>query len=193
MIIIVGLGNPGKKYANNRHNIGFVVLDRYAQAVQSHFEEKKAFFAEIAQTEGVVLAKPTTFMNESGHATKVLLKHYEGPLVVVHDEINIPLGEVKCSIDRGSGDHNGVQSIIDHLGTNHFFRIRVGVRPVDEALIPRIAPPDGFEKFLLSDFTPMEEALLKKGIEKSLEIIKALPEMTFDEVMNKFNSKEGSK
>jgi peptidyl-tRNA hydrolase, PTH1 family len=186
-MIILGLGNPGAKFAKNRHNIGFMVLDEYATREDVVFEEEKTFFSHIARNEDMVLAKPDTFMNDSGKAAKVLLKQYGGELVVVYDEINVPIGEVKCSYDRGSGDHNGVQSIIDHLGHQKFFRIRVGVRPVHEALLPRIAPPDGFEKFMLSDFTPMEQELMKQGIEKAVKIMRELPNKTFEQLMNEYN------
>jgi peptidyl-tRNA hydrolase, PTH1 family len=186
-MIILGLGNPGAKFAKNRHNVGFMVLDAYAGQEDLSFVEEKSFFSQIARNGDMVLAKPDTFMNDSGKAAKVLLKQYGGELVVVYDEINVPIGEVKCSYDRGSGDHNGVQSIIDHLGHQKFFRIRVGVRPVHEALLPRIAPPDGFEKFMLSDFTPMEQELLKQGIEKAVKIVRELPDKTFEQLMNEYN------
>jgi peptidyl-tRNA hydrolase, PTH1 family len=186
-MIILGLGNPGTKYAKNRHNVGFMVLDAYAAQESLSFAEEKLFFSEVARTGDMVLAKPHTFMNDSGKAAKVLLKQYGDELVVVYDEINVPIGEVKCSYDRGSGDHNGVQSIIDHLGHQKFFRIRVGVRPVHEELLPRIAPPDGFEKFMLSDFTPMEQDLMKQGIEKAVKIIHELQNKSFEQIMNEYN------
>jgi peptidyl-tRNA hydrolase, PTH1 family len=182
-MIILGLGNPGGKYAHTRHNVGFMVLDRLAD----DFEASPIFFSNVAKAGEQILAKPDTFMNDSGKAAKALMKQYGKELVVVHDEINVPLGEIKCSYDRGSGDHNGVQSIIDHLGHQKFFRIRIGVRPVHEELLPRIAPPDGFEKFLLSNFTPMEAELLQQGIAKAVQIIKELPEKTFEEIMNRYN------
>jgi peptidyl-tRNA hydrolase, PTH1 family len=186
-MIILGLGNPGAKFAKNRHNVGFMILDAYAAQESLSFAEEKLFFSEVARTGDTVLAKPDTFMNDSGKAAKVLLKQYGDELVVVYDEINVPIGEVKCSYDRGSGDHNGVQSIIDHLGHQKFFRIRIGVRPVHEELLSRIAPPDGFEKFMLSDFTPMEQELLKQGIETAVKIIRELPDKTFDQLMNEYN------
>ncbi len=187
-MIIIGLGNPGKKYERTRHNAGFLALDELANREELHFNERTLFHSLVApHGEGMVLAKPQTFMNESGKAVKMLLKQYDGDLVVVYDDIDISLGEVKCSFGRGSGDHNGVQSIIDHLGHKEFFRIRIGVRPVHDELLPRIAPPDGYEKFLLSNFTSLEDELLKQGIGKAVEIIDALKTKTFDEVMNQYN------
>lgn len=186
--IVIGLGNPGGKFAKHRHNVGFMVLDAYADKTGLHFVQKELFHAQLAQDEvGTIYAKPETFMNDSGRAARMIAKQYNLPVVVVYDDIDIPIGIVKCSFDRGAGGHNGVQSLIDRLGTTAFARIRVGVRPVHEELLPRIAPPDGFEKFLLSDFAPMEDELKQKGIDRSIEIIEALKTKTFDEVMNEFN------
>ncbi len=182
-MIIIGLGNPGKKYERTRHNAGFMTLD----ALLLSFEYKKLFQSEIAEHEGMIFVKPQTFMNDSGIAVKKLVQQYGEELAVVYDDIDIALGEVKCSYGRGSGDHNGVQSIIDHLGHKDFFRIRIGVRPVHEELVPRIAPPDGFEKFLLSNFTSLEDELLKQGINRAVEVIESLKTKTFDEVMNQYN------
>lgn len=165
-----------------------MVLDAYGDKVGLHFVQKDLFHAQVAQdATGTIYAKPETFMNDSGRAARMIAKQYSLPVVVVYDDIDIPIGTVKCSFDRGAGGHNGVQSLIDHLGTTAFARIRVGVRPVHEELMPRIAPPDGFEKFLLSDFAPMEDELKQKGIDRSIEIIEALKTKTFDEVMNEFN------
>ena len=180
MKTIIGLGNPGKKYEDNRHNVGFMVLDMLSVG----FVEDKYAHAMVAQYDGLRLVKPQTFMNESGQTAR---QFKNDEVVVVYDDIDIPLGSVKCSFDRGAGGHNGVQSIIDHLGTTAFARIRIGVRPVHEELLPRIAPPDGFEKFLLADFAPMEIELKEQGIQKAIEIIEALKTKSFDEVMNGFN------
>lgn len=186
--IVIGLGNPGGKFAKHRHNVGFMVLDTYADNKGIHFVEKDLFQAQLAQDEvGTIYAKPETFMNDSGRAARMIAKQYNLPVVVVYDDIDIPVGTVKCSFDRGAGGHNGVQSLIDHLGTTAFARIRVGVRPVHEELLPRIAPPDGFEKFLLSDFAPMEDGLKKQGIDRAIDIIDALKTKTFENLMNEFN------
>lgn len=181
---IVGLGNPGNIYQDTRHNIGFVVLDRFADEIGASFVYDRYMDAQKAVVGEFILLKPETFMNDSGKA----LRHTKDtPVVVVYDDIQIALGEVKCSFGRGAGGHNGVQSIIDHLGTKDFFRIRVGVRPVSEELLSRIAPPDGFEKFLLSDFAPFEQELREQGIKKAVAIIEALKTKTFEEIMNAFN------
>lgn len=191
MIIVVGLGNPGKVHSKQRHNIGFMVLDALAEKKGLHFVEKQLFEASCAQSGDILFVKPLTWMNDSGRAVKMLCKQFcntqESMIAVLYDDITINLGEVKCSIAKGAGGHNGVQSIIDHLGTKDFFRIRIGVRPVHDELLVRIAPPDGFEKFLLSDFAPFEKELLDQSINKALVIIEALQTKTPEEIMNLYN------
>lgn len=188
MIIIIGLGNPGRAYNQNRHNIGFQTLDAYAEKNGLHFTEKAIFDAMVTNDEPLILVKPTTWMNNSGISVRSISKQFNDALItVVYDDIDIPIGQIKCSFDRGAGGHNGVQSVIDHLGTKEFFRVRIGVRPVHEELLPRIAPPNGFEKFLLSDFAPFENELHYQGISKAVDIIEDLKKISFVEVMNKYN------
>jgi peptidyl-tRNA hydrolase, PTH1 family len=188
MITVIGLGNPGGAYVGHRHNIGFQILDRFAEEEGTHFSERKILEAVTAQVgETLMLVKPMTFMNESGRSARAVMRNNDTSIVVVYDDIDIPLGTVKCSFSRGAGGHNGVQSIIDHLGTKDFARIRIGVRPVHEELLPRIAPPDGFQTFLLSNFAPFESELREQGIQKAIEIIKLLPEKSFEEITNQYN------
>lgn len=187
MNIVIGLGNPGNTYVRNRHNVGFMVLDVMAALEGLVFADKKLFSAKVTQFGEVLLVKPDTFMNLSGVSAKAVAKQYGGPVVVVYDDIDIALGEVKCSFGRGAGGHNGVQSLIDHLGTKDFLRIRVGVRPVHEELQSKILPPNGFETFLLSDFAPFEYELRDQGIGKAVKVIESLPFKSVEEIMNEFN------
>lgn len=188
MNIVIGLGNPGTTYVRNRHNVGFMTLSVMAALEGLHFNERKLFHSEIASfgTE-LLLAKPTTFMNNSGLAAAMLVKQHNGLVVVVYDDIDIPLGEIKCSFGRGAGGHNGVQSVIDHLGTKDFLRIRIGVRPVHEELQSKILPPNGFETFLLSNFAPFEDELRDQGIGKAIKVIEALPFKSTQDIMNEYN------
>jgi peptidyl-tRNA hydrolase, PTH1 family len=187
MTIIIGLGNPTKKHENDRHNVGFMTLDCFASKHSLSFENKNIFDAHIANEGEVVFAKPQTYMNDSGLSAQKLFKQYKEMPVVVYDDVDINLGEVKCSFGRGAGGHNGVQSIIDHLGTKDFFRIRIGVRPVHEELKSHILPPDGFQNFLLKPFAPFENDLKEQGIKKAIQIIEALKTKKFEDVMNEFN------
>lgn len=189
MIVIFGLGNPGEKYKNNRHNAGFQILDIFAEKNDCVFNEQKILLSDVANYENrILLVKPQTFMNHSGDSVLHILKNYPIKLLVVlYDDIDIEIGEVKCSYNRGAGGHNGVQNIIDRLGHKNFLRIRFGVRPIHDELKNRIAPPNGFEKFLLADFVPFEEEKKKEGMEKVFKIIKDLETLSVDELMNKYN------
>jgi PTH1 family peptidyl-tRNA hydrolase len=188
MHIVIGLGNPGKKYESHRHNVGMQVLDALALREGLSWEYKKMFHADLTQFGDLLLAKPDTFMNESGIAAAALARQYpDAAIVVVYDEINVPVGSIKCSVDRGDGGHNGLTSIIAQLGRKDFFRIRVGIRPVHEELLPKIAPPNGFETFMLSPFAPQEEELKEAGIAKAINVIESLPHKSASELMTEFN------
>lgn len=187
MDIFVGLGNPGEKHKNNRHNVGFLVLDSLARETDGDFSFNKIFNSDIFKKENALFAKPQTFMNLSGEAVRALEREYkDSRIVIIYDDVDIPLGEVKCSFDRGSGGHNGLQSVIDSIGSK-FFRIRIGVRPAHEELLNKISPPDGYEKFLLSNFTEIEKQKLEEGIEKAKKIVVDLQNISFEKVMNKWN------
>ena len=135
MKLIVGLGNPGAQYENTRHNAGFIILDEIQKSWNfPEFQINKKFNAQISEglKDGakIILAKPQTFMNLSGHCVKMLMDFYKIPienLVVVHDDLDIDLGAVKISLDASSGGHNGIESIIANLGTQKFKRIRIGI------------------------------------------------------------------
>jgi PTH1 family peptidyl-tRNA hydrolase len=187
MTIIIGLGNPTKKHEGDRHNAGFMALDAVAQKHEISFEDKSTFDAMIVNDGPLLLVKPQTYMNDSGISAQKLFKQYKEMPVVLYDDVDINLGEVKCSFGRGAGGHNGVQSIIDHLGTKDFFRIRIGVRPVHEELKSHILPPDGFQNFLLKPFAPFESELKEQGIKKAVAIIEAIKTKTFAEIMTEFN------
>lgn len=188
MLLVIGLGNPGQKYKDHRHNIGFQILDALICNETTSFTEKGIFSAAIAQLSEMLLVRPTTFMNHSGISVRALQKQYPDAIVVViYDDIDIELGEIKLSFGRGAGGHNGVQSIIDHLGTKDFIRIRVGVRPVHEELKNRILPPSGFETFLLSNFAPFEQSKKEEGVKKAIAVLTDLKTKTLEEVMNKYN------
>ena len=187
MAIIIGLGNPGKKHEEDRHNVGFMVLDMLIENKNFSFEYKNTFDAHIAKYGDLILVKPQTYMNDSGLCAKKLFKQYKELPIILYDDIDINLGAVKCSLSRGAGGHNGVQSIIDHLSTKDFFRIRVGVRPVHEELKDKILPPDGFQNFLLKPFAPFEKELKEEGVNKAIQLIQSLKSKSFEDVMNEFN------
>ena len=178
MFLIVGLGNPGKKYEKTRHNVGFMVLDAIASNFQFPiFNFQSKFNAQISKgltdNQKVVLAKPQVFMNNSGRAVKSLYTKYKIQdtkyIVVVHDDINIPLGKIKVSQGRGSAGHKGVESIIQSLGTKNFTRIRIGIQPA-------IGKPKNVEGFVLQPFKKSERPLLQTAIQDAIESLSSLLE-----------------
>lgn len=187
MIPIIGLGNDSTGLRNTRHNIGMQTLTRFAHEQGISLSSEKQLFADVGTSGELVLVLPHLFMNESGKCAGKVYQHYGVLPVIVYDDIDIPLGVVKCSFSRGAGGHNGVQSVIDHLGTKDFFRIRIGIRPTHEALQTAILPPNGFEQFVLKPFAPFEEEDKELAIKKALTIIEALKTKSFDEIMGEFN------
>jgi len=194
MYYIVGLGNPGEKYQNNRHNIGFMVLDILVSraglppAVLSARYSGKVSAGQLEQQDVMVLY-PDTFMNNSGRAVKKLVPSVETDhLVVLHDDVDLPLGQVRVSFGRGSGGHNGIASIIDSLGTKDFIRVRLGIAPTSlfTGLIKR---PVGekMPKFVLGNFSARE--LVKvKGVGKAvLEAVVTILNDGYMMAMNRFN------
>ncbi len=173
MRVIIGLGNPGKKYQNNRHNLGFVIIDALTQKLGGRFELNKKFQAEIAETtwhgEKIILAKPQTFMNNSGRATQAILDFYkETPnnLLVIHDDVDIPLGEIKLVMGQGSAGHNGVNSIIQRLGTKNFRRLRAGIQSDKQTSFWGNKKPT--DKFVLQNFSSGEKKKLAEITEKAV-------------------------
>jgi len=191
MILIVGLGNPGIKYKRTRHNIGFRVLDEFQR--ENNFPDFKFFkkfnaliFEGNIGRKKVILAKPQTFMNNSGQAVKNLTIHYSLPfinLIVVHDDIDLPLGKIRISKSRGSAGHKGIESIIKELRSKNFVRIRIGIRN-QELRIKNI------EKFVLQKFTEEEEKIIKKIIKESCSALKIILSEGLEKAMNKFNKND---
>lgn len=176
MTLIIGLGNPGKKYKKTRHNIGFRILDEFAR--KNNFPEfrlSKKFRALISEKDNVILAKPQTFMNDSGKSVKSLTENSSLPswqrtvLCIVHDDIDLPLGEVRIVKNRGAAGHKGVESIIKELSSKDFGRLRVGIQPG-----PGRGKPQKVEKFVLQKFDKEEEKIIEKTIQKAIKELRSL-------------------
>lgn len=191
MILIVGLGNPGKKFEKTRHNVGFMAVDGFQEKNNfSVFKLSKKSLAEISEgaldDEKVILAKPQTFMNNSGRAVKLLnskSKIQNSELFIVHDDLDLPLGKIRISVGRSSAGHKGVESVIKELKTKSFVRFRVGIKPVTSDKQQETKP----EKFVLQKFNREEEKILKEVIKKTIEAVKmALKEGT-EKAMAKYN------
>ena len=172
MLLIVGLGNPGRKYNSTRHNIGFMALDYLASKAGAVFKESK-WESDLVKTtlwsRPILLAKPTSYMNLSGKPVNRIASYYQIPpeqIVVIHDDLDLDAGRIKIVCGRGSGGHNGIKSIIEHLGTREFIRVRIGVgRPPDQV------PPASFvlSKFREEELVNIEQAF--SYIDQGIKII----------------------
>ncbi len=188
MILIVGLGNPGVKYSRTRHNVGFRVLDEFQK--ENNFPNFKLLkkFNSLASAgnftnKEILLTEPQTFMNNSGSAIKALIKFYKitSPnLVVVHDDIDLPLGKIRISKGRGSAGHKGVESIIKELKTKNFVRFRIGIQPLK-------GKPKNPEKFVLQKFLKEEEKIIKKITKTGCQALETALTKDTEKAMSKFN------
>lgn len=166
MKVIVGLGNPGEKYAKNRHNAGFLALDVLARKpeLSNHkFQLANKFESEILKSDDILLVKPQTFMNRSGESVSGIVNFYKvavDDLIVVHDDLDIRLGEYKIQKGVGPKVHNGLTSVEERLGKADFWRVRVGIDNRSENSEFRMAGED----YVLADFTLEENAVLDKVI-----------------------------
>jgi len=188
MILIIGLGNPDKKYEKTRHNAGFRVTDEIAVNFQFPIlNSQSKFNAQISkgviEDENVILAKPQTFMNNSGLSVKKIVASYKlqiPSIIVIHDDIDLPLGKIKIVKNRGSAGHKGIESIINNLKTRSFIRFRIGIQP-------KIGKPKNPEKFVLQKFTKGEEKILEEAIEKAVKAIEMVIKRGVEKTMNKYN------
>ena len=162
--LIIGLGNPGQKYESTRHNIGWMVLDILAKQLKLKFKKHSRNESEIAEGEGIILAKPLTFMNNSGRAVAKVAKYFGVPaenITVIYDELDLPIGTVRKRPSGSSGGHNGMQSIIDHLKTTNVERIRIGIGRSQ-------ADPS---EYVLKPFTRVQRAAIKPAIEETIALL----------------------
>lgn len=200
--IIVGLGNPGEEYALTRHNAGRIVLDTFAKSISADAlgVDKKlnalVSMATVAKKK-VTLVEPETFMNKSGLSVKPLVKVAKSKvfkggtaenLVVIHDDLDIPIGKFKISFNKSSGGHKGVESIIKAIGTEAFVRVRMGISPVSPS--GKLKKPSGealIGDFIVDPFKKAELELIKKSAKKVAQGLSVLVEHGKDKAMSEFN------
>ena len=185
--MIVGLGNPGERYENTKHNMGFMTLDLLAQALGSTFTMEKAFVAEVAETfvagEKIFLVKPQTFMNESGRAVKPLMTYYNldlAQLTVVFDDMDSPVGRLRLRERGSSGGHNGIKSLIVHLGSDEWKHVKIGIG----------RPKHGMKvvNHVLATFDAEDAPLAQEGIVKAKDaLLYYLESDDFNQTMSRFN------
>ncbi|MCT2534313.1 aminoacyl-tRNA hydrolase [Aquibacillus koreensis] len=185
MKCIVGLGNPGRKYAKTRHNIGFMVIDEMAKRYKWKLNKKKfngIYAIEAIGTEKVLLLEPQTFMNLSGESLQPLIDFYDiaiEDIVVIYDDLDLPPGKIRLRQKGGHGGHNGIRSIIDQLGTKEFKRIRVG--------IGRPQAPISVTDYVLGKFSDEDTEEIENSIDRSIKACEAWMNKPFQEVMNEYN------
>jgi PTH1 family peptidyl-tRNA hydrolase len=186
--LIVGLGNPGREYAGNRHNVGFQIADRVAAAHQLSFSkvQQRAMIAlGRLRDYRVVIAKPQTFMNDSGRAVSALLNFYKIPLdrlLVIFDDLDLPYGTLRLRSDGGAGGHNGMRSIIGQLGTNQYARLRVGIGRPPGRMDPAA--------FVLQDFGRDEALELPGLLDRAVQAVETFVVADINTAMNQFNSSQ---
>lgn len=185
MKMIIGLGNPGRQYEQTRHNIGFHVIDELAKrldapAMQSKFN---GMYTVIHRPEGkVMLVKPLTYMNLSGECVRPLADYYNvdiDQIVVIYDDLDFAPGELRLRQKGSAGGHNGMKSLIAHLGTDKFNRVRMGIgRPIGGMKV---------SDYVLSSFSKEDIPLMEEAIQKSADACEEWLKSPYLEVMNKFN------
>lgn len=180
--LLVGLGNPGRVYSGTRHNVGFAVLDRLAASMGIAFRADKKWQAEAAGDGGIWLLKPQTYMNLSGESASALTRFYQikpAQVLVILDDMALPLGRLRIR-ERGShGGHNGLRSIIDHLGTQDVPRLRFGIGQAD---------PGSATGHVLGRFAVDERPLVEQSVDRAVEAIRFAQENDLPSAMNRFNT-----
>lgn len=189
MKIIVGLGNIGEKYKSTRHNVGFMVVDTLAKKFNVKFQNKPKFEVQIAEVEfngeKFILAKPTTFMNRSGDAVSRLAHFYKTApqnLIIIYDDIDLPLGGIRIKQEGGPGTHNGMKSVVASIRTESIPRVRVGTGA--KSGVPRATT-----KFVLGAFSAKEKPIIKKSIASAAETVLVILEEGIEAAMRKFNTR----
>lgn len=187
MFLVLGLGNPGRRYERTRHNAGFLVLDRLAARTQTTLSDRQ-FKAEVGKGllhgSPVILAKPQTFMNLSGEAAVSLRGYYkvtDDRIVVIHDDVDLPFGDVRVKKGGGHGGHNGLRDLHARLGGGHYIRVRFGVsRP----------PPEwDTADYVLGNWTTQESARLDEIVDVAADAVEAVVRLGVDTAMQRFNTR----
>jgi len=181
MKLIVGLGNVGEKYCFTRHNAGFMVLDKLALDNNFSFSEESKLKCFLAKSNDIMYIKPTTFMNLSGEAVRAVMDYYKidvKDILIVYDDIALDLGRIRFRANGSDGGHNGIKSIIKHVGTKEFDRLKIGIGP--QPNIPS-------ENYVLQNFPKDQLDTLKEVLKRADEAIKFYLENDIQKAQNKFN------
>jgi PTH1 family peptidyl-tRNA hydrolase len=197
MRLIVGLGNPGEQYAKSRHNVGFMVVDRLSERVESSpvFSHQWSHLRRATiQLQQVLLIQPQTYMNRSGLAVKEVLQRYQGrpeELIIIYDDLDLELGRLRIRTRGGHGGHKGVKSIIERLGTHEFVRLRMGIgRPHSDQSEQQASERAHVVDYVLEPFQDDELQLIEKVITRSVEAVQLIVTGQINMAMNVYNRSE---
>ncbi len=182
--LVAGLGNPGPEYAAARHNVGFLVVDRLAAQLGVTWQKSAKWGAVTAKSGNALLIKPMTYMNRSGEPLRAVADFYKiGPseILVVLDDLALPLGRVRLRAEGGTGGHNGMESILAHFGTEQVPRLRIGIGA---------APREGATDYVLGQFFDEEKPLVRSAVDRAVEAVKCAIDKGLVSAMNTFNKTE---
>ena len=186
-MLIVGLGNPGHKYVNTKHNMGFCVLDKLAQKNNYSFKLGKGEYM-FSKQQNLTLLKPLTYMNNSGIAVKDYMNYFDvssNELLVIYDDVDLNLGQIRFKSKGGSSGQKGVESIIYHLKTDNFLRLKVGIATIDN-----MRP---LESYVLTTFKSKYSNIVSESLQNCCDAIEYLLNNNINETMNKYNTKNKEK
>lgn len=181
--LIVGLGNPGREYAGTRHNVGFMVMERLAASLRAEWKLDRTRKGELASGPGVLLVRPQTFMNNSGECVGPLMRYFKflpEQVLVIYDDTSFPVGTLRLRAAGSAGGHNGMKSLIAHLGSERFPRLRVGVgvgAPGQKSMVSHV----------LGHFSPEEKPLLEESLARATEAALCVLQEGFEIAANRFN------
>lgn len=187
MFVVVGLGNPGKDYTNTRHNVGFQTIDLIAERNNINMNKikfKSVYGEGFIGNKKIMLVKPQTYMNNSGMAVREMAQFYKIPIdniIVIVDDIDIEFATIRIRTKGSAGSHNGMKSIIQHMQSMDFPRIKIGIGKKNEF--------QDLASFVLSNFTKDESPLIKESILTAAEAVEVIVNKGLDEAMNKFNTR----
>lgn len=194
--LIIGLGNPGEQYNGTRHNLGFALLDQYLRRhhditqKENFWTSEKKFKSQVAKLADLIFVKPQTYMNKSGLAVSLLAHYYQVPpedIIIIHDDMDIPLGHLKIRQGGAAAGHHGVESIIQALSSDKFIRIRLGIGTLKALAGERKINSFNAEHFVLESFTPKESTTVKHLLKKATKALDILLEKGLEKAQNQFN------
>lgn len=190
--LLVGLGNPGQKYNRTRHNVGFEVIDYLAKHWAVKLSENKRFHGDVGEVrrapeERLVLLKPTTYMNRSGQSVRAVLDWYKfsvSDVLVIYDDMDLPVGKLRLRLSGSAGGHNGMKSIISHLGTQNFPRLRLGISRANQSNGEQVVG------HVLGKFAPDERKIVDAAIDFASEAVEFSLRKGIEQCMNLYNGRQ---